>query len=136
MGTSPAAEGTAPEVTPARRRKLRQAAFVYLHVGILYESVVFALAERGMVSPERGPLWLWMAIGVLIVAIVFWALWSKESIWVARIVWAVHALRVPTLLGGAFLPDAAQQLPSSAYLAALLVVLINLWMMARAGWDL
>ena len=124
------------KVTTARRRKLRQAAFVYLHYGILYQSVVYVLAQRGMVSPERGPLWLWFLTGVLIVALVFWALWFRESVWTARIIWAVHSLRVPTLLGGAFFPDAAQSLPSAFYITALLVVLVNLWMLARAGWDL
>jgi len=126
----------AGRVTTAQRRKLRQAAFVYLHYGILYQSVVVVLAQRGLASPERGPVWLWLLIGVLIVAMVFWALWFRESVWTARIIWAVHSLRVPTLLGGAFFADAAQRLPSSFYITALLVVLVNLWMLARAGWDL
>ena len=37
---------------------------------------------------------------------------------------------------GRFFPDAAQSLPSAFYITALLVVLVNLWMLARAGWDL
>lgn len=131
------AAGTPPaKVSTARRRKLRQAAFVYLHYGILYQSVVVVLAQRGLVSPERGPLWLWLLTGVLIVALVFWVLWFRESVWAARIIWAVHLLRVPTLLGGAFFPDTGQVLPSAFYITALFVVLVNLWMLARAGWDL
>jgi hypothetical protein len=37
---------------------------------------------------------------------------------------------------GAFFADATRILPPSFYLTALGVVLVNLWMLARAGWDL
>ncbi len=127
---------TAPPNRPPRSRKFRQAAFVYLHVGILYEFSVVALAREGLVSPERGPLWVWLAAGAAIVAVVFWALWAKESVWVARIVWALHSLRLPTLIGGAFFPGPEASVPSSLYMTAIVVVLLNLWMLARAGWDL
>ena len=70
-----AAESTAS--TPAtslissRSRKLRQAAFAYLHVGILYESAVLVMARQGLLSPERGPVWLWLVVGAAIVGAVF-----------------------------------------------------------------
>lgn len=138
-----------------RRRKFRQAAFVYLHVGILYEAGVWSLRGTGLLPADRGPIWMWLLMGAAIVAVVFWGLWSWRNAWFARAVWALHALRIPTLLEGAFLQDAggagpgpspaaggdaaaaaAEALPPSAYLAALVVVLVNLAFLARAGWDL
>lgn len=121
---------------PARSRAFRQAAFVYLHVGLLYEMAVVVLDRQGLLPAGRGPVWLWLALGALIVAIVFWGLWFRESTWLARAVWALHSLRLPALLDGAFFPEATQPIPPEFYLAALLAVLVNLWMLARAGWDL
>ena len=124
-------------VDPARRRKLRQAAFVYLHMGVLYESAVFAMARRGLLRERRvGPAWIWLVLGAGIVAAVVWALWKKESVWTARVIWAFGLFRLPALLEGAFLPLPGEQIPSSFYLVALAVVLVNLWTLARAGWDL
>ena len=120
----------------ARTRKFRQAAFVYLHVGILYEVGVVVLARQGLIPPGRGPLWVWLLVGAAIVAVVFWALWRWQNAWVARVVWAVHALRLPALLAGAFFPEPGAAVPPSLYLLATAVVLVNLWMLARAGWDL
>lgn len=123
-------------VDGARERKFRQAAFVYLHVGILYEAAVWVLHTRGTLPEGRGPIWVWLAFGAGIVAVVFWGLWWKRSVWLARVVWGLHALRLPALIEGAFLPREAATLPSSFYLTALVVVLFNLAMLARAGWDL
>lgn len=120
----------------ARRRKFRQAAFVYLHVGILYEAGVWVLWQRGVIGDERGPVELYLFLGAVILGAIFWGLWSWRNRWFARAVWAVHALRVPALLEGSFLPVPDSSLPPSFYLGALAVVLINLWMLARAGWDL
>jgi hypothetical protein len=119
-----------------RDRKFRQAAFVYLHVGILYEAAVVVLARQGSIPEGRGPVWVWLLVGALIVAAIFWGLWARRSRWLARVVWAVHALRLPALLEGAFFADAARIIPPSFYLTALAIVLVNLWMLARAGWDL
>jgi hypothetical protein len=133
-------------VSEDRIRKFRQAAFVYLHVGILYLAAVWAMGGAGLIPGERGPLGLWMVLGALILAVVFWGLWSWRNPWFARIVWAVHALRLPALIQGAFFGPAARAaeeangpgagIPSAFYLTALFVVLVNLWMLARAGWDL
>ena len=130
------AQTPSPTLHSARTRKLRQAAFAYLHIGILYESAVLVMARQGLLSPERGPLWLWLALGVVIVGAVFWGLWFKELVWLARIIWALHALRLPALISGAFFPAPQAAVPPSFYLVALLVVIVNLWMLARAGWDL
>jgi hypothetical protein len=119
----------------ARTLKFRQAAFVYLHVGLLYEFTVLVLWRAGRM-PDRGPAWLWLLAGAAILAFVVWGLWSWRNVWFARIIWGLHALRLPALLEGAFFPAEAATIPSSFFLTALLVVLVNLWMLARAGWDL
>lgn len=141
-------------IATPRTRKFRQAAFVYLHVGLLYEAAVWSMRGTGLLPTERGPLWVWLVAGALVVAVVVWGLWSWRNAWFARAVWALHALRLPALVDGAFLgggfgagassagaeePVAAagaSGLPSSFYLAALAVVLVNLAFLARAGWDL
>lgn len=121
---------------PERAAKFRQAAFVYLHVGLLYEAAVWSLAGAGLLPVDRGPAAAWLAAGAAIVLVVFWALWSWQNVWVPRVVWALGALRLPALIEGAFFPAGATRLPTSFYGAALVVVLVNLWMLARAGWDL
>lgn len=122
--------------TDARVRKFRQAAFWYLHVGLLYEAAVVAMWRNGLVNPIRGPIALWLLLGAAIVALVFWGLWFRRSVWLARGIWALHALRLPSMIEGAFLPGADAALPPGFYLTALVVIVINLWMLARAGWDL
>lgn len=136
-GTAPPAAGTAAAATlDARTRKYRQAAFVYLHVGLLYEFGVYVLWQEGLLPTNRGPAWLWLAIGAAITAVVFWGLSSWRNAWFARVIWAFQALRLPSLIGGAFFPAADAVLPPSFYLTALAVVLVNVWMLARAAWDL
>jgi hypothetical protein len=121
--------------SPERTAKFRQAAFVYLHVGLLYEAVVLSLARAGLLPVDRGPAWMWLAIGAVILAVVFWGLWSWQNAWFARVIFGLHALRLPALIEAAFLQEGGV-LPPSFYAVALLVVLVNLWMLARAGWDL
>lgn len=127
---------TAAGAEAARVRKFRHAAFVYLHVGILYEAAVYVVWRSGGLPAERGPIWLWLLFGAAIVAVVFWGLWSWRNRWFARAVWALHALRVPWAVEGLILPVAELALPRSAYALALPVILINLVFLARAGWDL
>lgn len=120
-----------------RSDRFRQAAFVYLHVGLLYEAAVFAMWRAGMLPGGRGPVWVWLLVGAAIVAFVFWGLWFRRSVWFARVVWALHALRLPALLEGAFLRSTpGEGLPAGFYGTALAVVLVNLAFLARAGWDL
>lgn len=124
-----------PRHGPERARKFRQAAFVYLHVGLLYLAAVWAMRGAGALPTNRGPLWVWMVVGALIVAVVFWGLWSWQNRWFARAIWALHALRLPALIGGAFFPADDAGVRPAFYGVALAVVLTNLWMLARAGWD-
>ena len=119
-----------------QRRKLRQAAFVYLHLGVLYESAVFVMARRGMLGDRLGPPWFWLLAGALVVAVVFWALWSRGTVWTARVIWLLGLFRLPTLIASAFFPLPDAHVPTTFFLVALAVVLVNLWMLARAGWDL
>jgi len=120
-----------------RQTKFRQAAFFYLHVGLLYEFAAYALWRKGFTSHVPGSPWVWFALGAGVVALVVWGLWSWQNPWLARGVWAIHALRLPVLIDGAFLRPAGEGLIlPSFYLVALLVILLNLWRLARAGWDL
>lgn len=130
------APSSAAAADPGRARKFRQAAFFYLHVGLLYEFVVFVLWRRGLLPEGRGSGPVWLVIGAAITAVIFWGLWQRRSVWLARIIWGLHALRLPAILEGAFFPAAGAGLPPALWLFALPIVLINLWLLARAGWDL
>lgn len=118
-----------------RDQKFRQAAIAYAHVAVLYEGAAFEMWRRGVLPVRFGPGWMWMLIGTAIVVFVVWGLWSWRNVWFARVVWVIHALRVPVLIGNTFLPLAEQRLPPAFYGTALVVVVVNLWMLARAAWD-
>jgi hypothetical protein len=118
-----------------RAEKFRQAAFAYLLVGVLYEGAAYAMWQRGILPPGRGPGWLWMLVGAAIVSLVVWGLWKWQNVWFARVIWVIHALRVPTLIGHAFFPTSDQRIAAGFYLTALVVVVANLWMLGRAAWD-
>lgn len=120
-------------MTP-RDLKFRQAAFVYLHVGILYEAGVFVVWRNGLLPAGRGSVFVWLIIGALITALVFWGLAYWSNVWFARVIWGMHGARIPGLIDRAFFETGA--IPPSFYLVALIVVIINLWMLARAAWDL
>jgi hypothetical protein len=119
-----------------RASKFRQAAFVYLHVAILYEAAAYAMWRAGRLPATRlGPPTLWLALGAVAAGLVFVGLLRWQNVVFARVVWAVHGLRLPSLIHGAFFA-APGAMPAAFYLTAILVVTINLWMLARAAWDL
>ncbi len=128
----------------ARVAKFRQAAFVYLHVAILYEAAAYVMMGPGLLPSRFGSPWMWLVAGAVVAAIVFVGLYRFRNVWVARIVWGLHGLRLPVLIRGAFFaaPAPAPALapdvitPPSFYITAIVVVMVNLWMLARAGWDL
>jgi len=124
-----------PRWSEARARKFRQAAIAYLHVGLLYEASVWVLWQRGLMPQSRGPVALWLSFGAAITAFVVWGLWRWQHARFAQLIWLLHALRLPALIGGAFFADPARSIPPSFYLVALFIVLFNLWMLARAGFD-
>lgn len=119
-----------------RVAKFRQAAFVYLHVAILYEAAAYQMIRAGILPSRFGSPWIWLAAGASVAAVVFVALYRWRNVWAARFVWGLHGLRLPALISGAFFASAETAAPPSFYLTAIVVVLLNLWMLARAGWDL
>jgi hydrogenase-4 membrane subunit HyfE len=124
-----------------RSEKFRQAAIVYLHVGILYEAAVYVFWRQGILPEARGPAWVWLLVGALIAGTISYALWRFQKTWLVLSIWGLHALRIPVLIEGAFFQRAhttvdAAQIPPGFYLIALLIVLINLGFLARAAFDL
>ena len=121
----------------ARSRKFKQAAWVYLHVGILYEAAAYAMMQNGVLpTGGMGPPWVWLVAGGLVALGVFWGLLKWQNVWFARIIWGIHALRLPALIGGAFFRGTDGQIAPGFYAMAIVVVVINLGFLARAGWDL
>src|SRR6185295_296584 len=116
--------------------KFRQAAFVYLHVAILYEAAVYAMWRHGVLPDNRGPVWLWLILGAALAGAIFYGLLRWQNVWFVRAIWLIHSLRLPALIGSAFMSTAEGDVTRGFYITALVVVMINLWMLARAGWDL
>jgi hypothetical protein len=121
---------------PARARKFRQAAFVYLHVAILYEASAYAMWRHGLLPASRGPAWLWLILGAVVAGAIFLGLLRWQNVWFARAIWVIHGMRLPALISSAFISTVAGELTRGFYITAIVVVTINLWMLARAGWDL
>ena len=86
----------------------------------------------GDVAARDAPRALRSAVGLGICFVLL--RWQRP--WVARAVWLVHGLRLPALVNGAFFAGEAARVVPAFYLTALVVVVVNLWMLARAGWDL
>lgn len=124
------------EHSPERAAKFRQAAFTYLHYGLLYEAAVWAIHQAGALPEGRGGVVTYMIAGAVIGALVVAGLWFWQNPWLARVIWAVVAFRLPALISGAFLGTGEARIAPGMYLTALIVVLVNMWMLARAGWDL
>ena len=120
---------------PERVVKFRQAGFVYLHVAVLYEGTVYAMLQAGTLSTRLGSPWAWLLGGAAIAALGFVGLHRWRNVWFARILWGLNAFRTPPLITGAFFAAPDTLTPPAFYLTALVVVVINLWMLARAGWD-
>jgi len=123
------------EWPPQRTTKFRQAGFVYLHVALLYESAAYGMLKSGLLPERFGSPWIWLGAGALVTAFIFVGLYRWQNVWFARVIWAMHGLRLPKLVQGAFFAAPAAVTPPAFYITAIMVVLINLWMLARAGWD-
>jgi hypothetical protein len=120
-----------------RATKFRQAAFAYLLVAILYESAAWAMWRTGRLPYTRmGPPWLWLILGAVVAGLVFAGLLRWQNLTFARVIWAIHGLRLPSLVTGAFFAGTSPLLPPAFYMFGIVVVTINLWMLARAAWDL
>jgi hypothetical protein len=125
-----------PQWPEARARKFRQAAFVYLHVSVLYEAAAYVMWRQDLLPVNWGPGWLWLIVGGLVAGAVFVGLLRWQNAWFARAIWLIHGLRLPTLIEGAFVASTSRPLAPGFYVAGIVVVVINLWMLARAAWDL
>lgn len=119
---------------PERVAKFRLAAVVYLHYAVLYEIGAYVLFQRGLFPETRGPEIVWFLAGAAIAAVVVWALWWGRWTWFAHAIWVLLALRLPTLMEGAFF-GGELAIPAGLYLAAGLVVLVAMAAVARAAWD-
>ena len=119
-----------------RETKFRQAAFVYLHVAILYEAAAYVMWRQGMLPTRFGPPVMWLLLAALVSGAVVYGLLKWQNTWFARTIWLLHSLRLPALIKGAFFAGAGANAPPAFYLTAIVVVTINLWMLARAGWDI
>ena len=110
---------------------------MYLHVTLLYEYAAYAMWRAGLLPTTRfgGPGWIWLIIGGAVGFAVFLALLRWQNVWLARVIWVFHGLRLPSLIHGAFFNSGPSAYPPSFYLTAIVVVMVNLWMLARAAWD-
>jgi hypothetical protein len=127
-----------PAADPDRAKKFRQAAFVYLHFGILYEAGAYTMWRLGLLPNTRfgGPPGVWLVVGGLVAGAVFLGLLRWQNVWFARAIWLLGAGRLPTLIHFAFVTTDTGVLAPSLYLTALVASVITLWMLARAAWDL
>ena len=127
---------TTSQDSPMRETKFRQAAFVYLHVAVLYEAAAYVMWRQGMLPTRFGPPWMWLLIAAGFAGVVIYGLLKWQKPWFARTVWVVHGLRLPALIKGAFFAGETARVVPGFYLTAIVIVVVNLWMLARAGWDL
>lgn len=135
-GPGPTAPAAPIPPTP-RERKFRQAAWVYLHVGILYEAAAYAMWQNGVLpTGGMGPAWAWLVGGAVVALLVFGGLYWWQNRWFARAIWAFNALRLPSLIGAGFFRGTDSEIAPAFYVTALVVVVINMAFLARAGWDL
>lgn len=120
-----------------RRLKIRQAAFVYLHVALLREAAAYEMWRAGLLpySPLGSPT-PFLIIGAVVAAVVFFALLRWQNLHFVRLLWLVHVAWLFPLIRYAFFAGADRPIPRSFYVTAIVAVLIAMWALARAAWDL
>src|SRR5215470_17749082 len=89
----------------ARAQKFRQAAIAYLHVIVLYEAFAYRELKDGLMPTNHGPPLVWMVAGAVIGGLIVWGLWHSQNVWLARLVWLVHGLRLPAMIENAFISE-------------------------------
>src|SRR5262245_65084965 len=109
------------EHSVARAAKFRQAAFVYLHFGILYEAGAYTMWRLGLLPNTRwgGPPGLWLLLGPIVVGLVFYGLYRWQNVWFARVIWLIGAGRLTTLIHFGFVLTDTGVLAPSLYLTVL-----------------
>lgn len=126
-----------PEWPEARAKKFRQAAWVYLHYAILLEVGAYTMWRLDVLPRNWGPPALWVFVFAPVVfGSVFLGLWRWQNAWFTRAVWLVGIGRLPDLVHRAFVVSDTGPFAPSMYLTAIVATVLNLWMLARAGWDL
>jgi hypothetical protein len=106
-------------------------------VAILYEAAAYAMWREGMLPASRmGPGWLWLIVGGLVAGAIFLGLLRWQNVIFARVIWVIHGMRLPSLISSAFISTVEGGMTRGFYITAIVVVTINLWMLARAAWDL
>ena len=94
------------------------------------------MVRTGALTDRFGPPVMYLFLGGGAAALIVWSLYALQNVWITRLVWAVHSLRLPSLINGAFFAGEAARFVPSMYLTGIVMVVVNLWMLARAGWDL
>ena len=79
---------------------------------------------------------VWLVVGALLGGGLAWALYRWHKPWLPWILWITSAFRLQPLIRHAFVEEVTGQLTRGFYVAAIIVILINMWMLARAAWDL
>lgn len=123
-------------MSPERASKFRQAATFYLLVGVVYEGAVLVAWRSGFAPTDRGPVALWLAIGALVLGAIIWGLWAWRNPWLPRVLLVFNAGRVIAVMAPAFVSGAGRGFTPAFYQLETVMLLINMWMLARAGWDL
>lgn len=121
----------------ARELKFRQAAFVYLHAAILREAAAYEMWRAGLLpfSPLGSPL-PWLVTGAFVALLVFFGILRWQNLVFVRVIWALDAVLLFPLIRYAFFAGADRPIPRSFYIVGIGVIVITLWMLARAAWDL
>lgn len=125
------------ELSTSRLLKIRQAAFVYLHVALLREAAAYEMWRAGLLpySPLGSPT-PFLVLGAIIAGVVFVALLRWHNVHFVRLLWVVHVAWLFPLIRYAFFAGADRPIPRSFYVTAIVAVMVAMWALARAAWDL
>lgn len=108
----------------------------YLLVGLIYEASVFVAWREGFAPTHRGPPWLFLfVLAPLVLGFIVWGLWSWRNRWLARVLFVFNGVRVIFVFGPGFVPALERNLSPAFYQLETVLLLANMWMLARAGWD-
>lgn len=108
----------------------------YLLMGVVYEGAVLIAWRNGFAPTDRGPVGLWLVVGAVVLGAIVWGLWTWRNVWLPRVLLVFNAGRVIAVMGPAFVLEAERGFSPAFYQLETVMLLINMWMLARAGWDL
>jgi hypothetical protein len=130
-------EAFATRAGTSRELKFRQAAFVYLHAAILREASAYEMWRAGLLPFSRlGSPLPWLIAGAVVAILVFFGILRWQNVHFVRVIWALDAVLLFPLIRYAFFAGADRPIPRSFYVVGIGVIVITLWMLARAAWDL